>query len=260
MTWEMVTTAAPTRPMIVSVLHNDVAAIRIPGYVSPDICKLAVQGIHEHGIDYYENVYPPIGKIGITQFEHRFSPVKKRAYFDKAPGATAARRDAFKHSGDLTAQVIATVEQAWEYEASIAVEADSGEEYFAGLVRVMSRALLHMDWAPFDGPEWTIGKIAGQIAWNIYMQMPLQGGSTRVFRRPWEPADEAMKIPGSYGYNMELVNGCESVEILPKEGDLIFFNSRNFHEVLDAQGDIERLTNSSFIGWMKDTEQMIFWS
>lgn len=260
MTWQIVETQTLTHEMLRDLYDNEIGAIKVPGFVSPEICDLAMRGIYERGFDYYKDVVPKIGKIGITQFEHRYSQEKKKAYFDKAQIANEARQLSFQYSGDFLSKVMDLVNDGWNGKVGIAVEKETNKEYFAGLVRIMHRALLHLDWGPFDGPEWEIGKISAQIAWNIYVQMSDIGGEIVVYRRLWEPSDEALKIPDSYGYSPDLVKDCEYVELLPAQGDLVLFNSRNFHEVKQTNGEDERVTNSSFIGLMKDSNELIFWS
>jgi hypothetical protein len=260
MAWELITTQNLTHDLLAALFENRIGAIQIPNFVSVENSQLAIQRIYAHGIEYYENVYPRIGKIGITQFEHRYSPIKKQEYFIKALIAHATRKDFFKDSGDPLIKVLDVVQNAWGTSTDIAVEEDSGERYFAGLVRVINKALLHLDWAPFDAPEWTIGKISAQIAWNIYLQTGVEGGETIVYRRLWQPSDELHLLPNSYGYDHSLVEGCDFIRIHPMQGALVFFNSRNFHKVEMTEGETERISFSSFIGLMKPSQELVFWS
>ncbi|MBA2875584.1 2OG-Fe(II)-dependent halogenase WelO5 family protein [Thermaerobacillus caldiproteolyticus] len=262
-TWDVVETDKLSKKLLDGLLKGEIGAVRIPNFLSNETCEQALKGIKNYGIDYYEGVYPKIGKIGITQFEHRFSKDKKKEYFKKAPKANRARESIFRDSGDLLRKVIDFVSEAWEFDVDIAVEEETGESYFAGLVRVMSRALIHIDWAGgLDGlnPEWTIGKIHAQLAWNIYLQPSSAGGSTVVYQRQWRKSDEIYyKLKDSYGYDPEVVKNVDFVRIAPKQGELVFFNPQHYHEVQTTEGDTERITVSSFIGLMPNGN-LVFWS
>jgi hypothetical protein len=131
------------------------------------------------------------------------------------------------------------------------------DEYFAGLVRDVNVALLHLDFAPLDGPTWSVGNISSQLTWNIYLQSVDGGGDCQVYDRQWKLEDEQAKVPGSYRYDSQVVAGSQSVCLRPAVGDLTFFNSRNFHEVHPSAG--RRVTLSSFAGLIAP-DRLVLWS
>jgi carrier-protein-independent halogenase WelO5-like protein len=201
-------------------------------------------------MEYYKNIRPPIGRIGITQYEHMHGPDEKRTYFSKAGAANATRKAIFRQSGDLLEEVIATLQGAWREPVGIAVE-DTGEQYFAGLVRDIPVALLHRDWAPRDARGWAVGQISAQLTWNVYLQTSRSGGALVIYRRPYQESDECAKLAAdNCAFSAAMVQDCDLVEILPAPGELILFNARNYHEVRSTEGTIPRITASSFIGQM----------
>src|SRR3712207_509465 len=113
MAWEAVQTHRLTHDLLESLFANDIGAIRVPGFIPKPVCDLAVRGIHAFGIDYYKDVYPRIGRIGITQFEHQKDVQQKLEYFKKAPQADINRQEVFRQSGDLLITVITTIQEAW---------------------------------------------------------------------------------------------------------------------------------------------------
>lgn len=262
-TWDVVETKQLSKELLEDLLKGEIGAIRIPNFLSVEICEQALNGIQTYGIDFYEGVYPKIGKIGTTQFEHRFSEEKKKAYFNKAKEANMARQSIFRDSGDLLNKVMDFVANGWDYPVKLAVEEETGEPYFAGLIRVMSEALIHVDWAGgLDGlnPDWTIGKINAQLAWNIYLQPSSGGGATVVYQRPWRKVDEEYyKLKDSYGYDPAVVKNADFVKVTPEQGDLVLFSPQHYHEVEKTNGEIERITVSSFIGLMPN-KTLVFWS
>ncbi len=260
MSYNIVSTKDLTCDLLTRLFTNEVGAVRVPNFISTDVCQLAVQGIQAHGIGYYDGVYPRIGRIGITQNEHKNRPSGKRAYFANASASHNVRERVLQESGDLLFTVMEAVKAAWVNEVGLAFEENLDEYYFAGLVRVINRALLHFDWAQYDGRGWAIEQISAQLSWNIFLQVGAKGGATKIYRRLWQKSDEVYKIPDSYGYDSEVIEQCDVVEILPEQGELVFFNSRNFHEVEKTEGEEERITISSFIGLLEPANKLIFWS
>lgn len=256
--WGLVTSDKLDRSMLMQLFNNQIAGIVVPSYLSQDLLKSVVAGIQANGLDYYEGVDPAIGRIGITQFEHRHDEAGRAGYFASVQEADLRRSQLFPDGSDLLYRVLDTLAEAWDRSVSIARECD-GRPYFAGLVRVIGETLLHCDWAQLDAPGWSIGDVRAQISWNIYCLMPDYGGDTVVYHRQWVPETEQAHIPDSYGYDPRLIDKCQSVRIKPRQGQLVLFNSRNFHRVESSSGSTERITISSFVG-LKCGGELVLWS
>jgi hypothetical protein len=255
--WELATVEKLDEELLDALFDNDIAGIRVSDFLGRPALRAAVRGIEGHGMDYYADVEPPIGRIGITQFEHRHSEQRMAEYFAAAPDATARRRRIFADGVDPLEQVQASLRSMWPHQVRLAAEAD-GREYFAGLIRHISLGLLHCDWAPFDAPAWAIGTVSAQVSWNVYCQVSSEGGATLVYDRPWNEVAQRCAIEGSYGYTDDVVAGCRSVRLAPVAGDLIMFNSRNFHRIEHSSGG-HRLSVSSFVGRQPDGD-VVLWS
>lgn len=114
-----------------------------------------------------------------------------------------------------------------------------------------------MDYAPQDAKDWSIEGVTEQISWNLYLQSPRWGGEALVYDRAWQAGDERFRSAESYHYSHDVV-GDSIVKINPFiEGDLVFFNSRNYHSVTKSIG--QRLTMSSFVG-RKNDGRLVLWS
>lgn len=235
-----------------ALANGEIGALRVPGVASAVECAMFLAAAREQGFDYYVGVDPPIGKLGVTQFEHKTGG--KHDYFLNAPRAQRILQtissDSFSPLERITA-VLGSV-------APVMLGSETGEgDYFAGLIRYINQALLHVDWGPLDGPDWTIGSVQFQLSWNIYLDVPDVGGECLIYRRCWNPGDESAKLENSYGYDHSVVRGIDATQVRPIVGDLVIFNSKNFHEVLPGDGD--RVTVSSFIGYLPN-ERFILWS
>ncbi|MGH3873019.1 MAG: hypothetical protein ACRDSR_16185 [Pseudonocardiaceae bacterium] len=243
------------RELLEAVLANDVAAIRVPNFVTADVCTKSVAAIEAHGFSCYRNVEPPIGRIGITQYEHRTA---REEYFHEACGSNEARARLFSKTTDPVLLMIDALCEAWGSSVELAKEPD-GQSYFAGVIRIIGEALIHCDWAIHDAPDWAIGSISAQLTWNIYYTLSESGGETTVFKRPWTMDLEAFANAGDYGYSPMAVDGSDRQIIAPDRGDLLIFNSRNLHRVSQILGTGRRITASSFIG-RTPSDILVLWS
>lgn len=238
-----------------ALLRNEIPSIRISKFASEEECNKLALAIEKIGFDFYKNVLPPIGRIGITQFEHRNRD--KSEYFEAVKKAKETYEQVTSLSFDPLKRLMTILRQNASSKVQIAYENEAYGYYFAGLIRHINIALLHLDFAQLDAPNWAIENIISQLVWNLYVKAPSQGGVCKVYNRQWQPEDEKYRTPGSYGYDYSLVATSEVKHNIPLTGDLVIFNSRNFHEVVPAIG--ERITISSFIGKMPEGD-LVFWS
>jgi 2OG-Fe(II) oxygenase superfamily len=257
--WSVIRTDVLELNLLVALLKNEIGAIVLPNFVSSDICQEIIRGIYDNGIDYYKGKYPKVGKIGITQSEHKYSPSQKEEYFEKVPQANKVQQTIFGGNRNFLSDVIDVVKHAWGENVEIAFESSLKKEYFAGLVRVINKAMLHYDWAPLYDFGWETDKIVAQLTWNIYLQIGAKGGSTRVYRQFGQKEDLKYVEQGGY-FDSKVIAEADFIEILPEPGELVFFNSRNYHEVEQTAGESERITFSSFIGLLEETQVLMFWS
>lgn len=258
-TWKNLEIQGLTPHKLEELFKNQIPAIRVRNFLSVSQCERLVSAAEQLGFDYYENVTPPIGRIGITQFES--SQKEPETYFDKVKEACAKRDEVYSAAGtDVLESVIKVVRSVSSLQAGVAHDSLRGE-YFAGLIRQINQAHLHFDFAKFDAPGWHISGVEQQLSWNIYVSIPQRGGELVVHELPWEEEIyEKFLLPGhsgSYGFEKELVSNVRRVDITPEIGDLVVFNTRNFHEVKTGEG--KRISISSFFG-KHSNGKIVFWS
>lgn len=255
--WEFVTVDELSKDGLEAVFENEIAGLRIPGFVDAGTCRTAAQAINDHGFDYYEKLEPPLGRIGITQYEHIEN---KPPYFPRAIAAHAVREEIFAGTADPLALVLDAFNESWPGGAAVAREPGFGD-YFAGVIRITVGGIrMHCDWGPHDAPGWEIGTVCGQLAWNIFYDMTETGGETTVYRQPWTPELEEHADPSAFGYYLPAaVEHVQRQVNLPGRGELVIFSSRNLHTVAPALGDGVRISASSFVGLLPD-RSMALWS
>jgi len=140
---------ALSKENLMALFENRIAAIRIPNFATESDCNELVKSANRVGFDFYENVYPKIGRIGITQFELKD---RKHEYFQNAPQAITKIQNITSNGFSPLNKLSELIRGKCGLESEIAKEEE--KTYFAGLTRHINKALLHIDFGPFDGPDW----------------------------------------------------------------------------------------------------------
>jgi hypothetical protein len=243
--------------------HNKVPCLTVKNFLTISECDNLIQAADKTGLSYYEGVNPKIGKIGATQFE--YSGKNKNDYFKEAAHESLKKKKIYELSNIDPVQRVIDHFSHHGMIVKIAKNSETGEKYYTGLYRIFepgSSALLHFDYAPFDAKGWSIEDVKFQLAFNIYLKLPSSGGQLVIYNRPWKKEEcEKYRLEGSvgsYGFDEKLVEFSEKVEIFPEIGDLVFFNSRNFHCV--RPGNDYRFSISSFIGKKMSKKNLLLWN
>ncbi len=234
---------------------NEIPFIRIPRFATTEECEQLAYALEHAG--YRTVSYANVQRFGLSYYE--FRDAGKSAYFEAAQADKIRRQYVVQQAFDPLRRF---VELARKHNQPLhcAMEPE-GETYFAGAARKNTYPPWHTDSAPRKmPPDWCIACVTSQLSWNLYLQMPTapRGGTLRVANRQWQSQDEQFLIPQQDGLYTDLVvQGAEQVEIQPHIGDVLLFNSMNYHCVVPSLES--RLTMCAFLG---DTPQgtWIYWS
>lgn len=240
------------------LLDNRIAAIRIPGFASPDECKRFAAAAKQGNVQYY-NVADRIGFIGLAQYQYRWNKTKEEFLAD-VPKARADIEAVFANSFDPLTRLMERLRAVWPRDVDFARE--DGQPYFAGIIRSTSDKIdLHVDWAPVNSPDYAIGAIDGQLGWNFFAEELESGGHTTVHNHPWDPVVTPGEIPKSYGLDRSVVEGAPNFAYRATAGDVVIFNTRNPHEIAPgtAAPGGSRVSIGSFIGRMPD-RSLVLWA
>ena len=239
------------------LLDNRLAAIRIPGFASPEECRGFAAAARQGKMKAY-SVGRRIGYIGMAQYEYRWGRPKED-FFAAVPAAQRDVQDVLAASFDPIERLMGLLRAVWPSPVEIAREPMG--EYFAGIIRFAGEGVdLHADWAPLNAPGYAIGAIDGQLGWNFFAEELPEGGLTTLHNAPWNPEVAPGEIPPSYGLDRAVVAGAPSITYRPTAGDVVLFNTRNPHEISGGPpGQGDRISIGSFIGRMPDN-RLVLWS
>ncbi|MGB3435262.1 hypothetical protein [Achromobacter sp.] len=244
-----------TRRTFAGLLDGRIPFIRISNFASREECEALLASAMKEGFSPYRGVEPVIDRIGNTVFE--YNSISKHEYFEKNIELNRVQQRMFDGSFNPMERIIGLLQRQAQRSAGVAKNM-AGKPYYAGLVRRIEQGtLLHVDFAPGEQPGWEVADVREQLAWNLYLRVSgPKSGHTHIYERQWRPADDALK-EGVYGYNARVVVGAEEAIFAPTVGEVVIFNTRNFHYVEPARG--ERVSFTSAIGRLPSGE-LVLWS
>lgn len=238
--------------LLPKLASNEIAAIQIAQFLDRRDLDIVIENMGKQNIQWYENKENQQGRIGINATGFGYEAGGKQRYFDLTPEAAKSRDEIFKGASDPIDKIIKFFSSN-EYSAAIATEPDmQNAQYFAGLVRAMgAKSTLHFDYAPNQLPSWSVSDADVQYGLVLYLQMPTKGGELTVYNRLWQPEDEShnndIGQKGTYGFTEDFLVDTPHVTIMPKAGDLVVFNARNFHQIENIKSDKPRLGLTTFM-------------
>ncbi|MEU4496313.1 hypothetical protein AB0F96_23425 [Streptomyces sp. NPDC023998] len=235
------------------LLDGSVLAIRIPGFTAPaEAAHIAGRLAAHPSLSAYRNTAELV-RVGESHYETHdadgtTNPQALTEYLSNAERLMAEIRAA-------CAPYESPLDALWQgLDASYGLErAQIGDRpMFAGVCRVFpegSELLPHNDRLSRDAPGLPLGlELEAQLAANIYLQVPEQGGELELWDlRPDEEELAAWRAPGStYGADRALLPPPAS-ELRVAAGDLVLIDATRLHAV-SRQVRGARIGLSCFLG------------
>jgi hypothetical protein len=259
-------------PRTFEPLRNDTAAaVVVRGYLSAELALRYAHRILTVGgseIGPYANLSDDLRKIGRTLFEatdsrEALSSPRIQDYLDAAEGYR-------RKLSSITSEIGPWPMERIRHDLRRSLGAEPlrlmDREAFAGLVRIVAHGgqiKPHQDDLAQEFPELPFAARlsapgALQIAGNLYLQLPDDGGALQLWNRRLtrEELKNMRCRTSDYGIDETLV-GAPVVQYTPKLGDLIFFDSTKLHAVSSSRGR-ERVSISFFMGI--SPRETRFWS
>ena len=241
------------------LIDHKIPGIIVENFIDSKVCDIVSQRLEEmsfQGYDHLEGI--PVHQLGLCH--NQFAHDEKSVYFDKR---TEAHELVEKIYHDLNIDPVQMVMDAIEEKASrktTVFQEEGFGDYFAGAFRSFKgHGRLHADHAPSHiNAPWAVTEISKQLTWNLYYCMQQGGGELMIYDTIHTAENDKMKVEGDYYFPYEVLEREDHIKIIPKIGDLIIFNTQNFHEVLGIKVG-NRISQTSFIG-LRNDGSLGFWS
>jgi hypothetical protein len=253
-----VTASEFQRGQVADLAAGRCAAIQVTELLPPAVCEETLRALANVLFNSYdtERVYPPVMRFGVGVSDHRQNGLVADSYWD----AIDADRQTWLDLG-LSFDPFKLCRDALgaNWPNAVAVGRRGDQEMGSGVAREPNQGfIVHFDDASreFSGNLLDTNLVA-QFAFNLYLSVPKVGGETVVWRHLWHPADEAFRLPHSYGYDEAVVGDADSFELRPTVGGALLFNPRNFHAVRPSL-DARRIALGFSVG-LSDTGELLTW-
>ncbi|QZO15128.1 2OG-Fe(II)-dependent halogenase WelO5 family protein [Pseudoalteromonas piscicida] len=235
------------------LLDFKIPGIIIKNFISPDICKEVSNRLIAKefaGYDHLNNI--PVHQLGLCH--NQYAHEEKKEYFSKRDAAEEEIKEIYR---DLDINPVTKLIQLLndKLDLNVGIYEENGfGKYFAGAFRSFKgHGRLHADHAPSHiNQEWAVTELVKQLTWNIYYCIyEKQGGELVIYDTIHTAENDHMKVENEYYFPYEVLEREAHIKVRPEVGDLIIFNTQNFHEIL-GQPDGNRISQTSFMGLTKD--------
>ena len=250
-----------TSENIILLAKGEIMAIQVKNFYPKDIAEKATKRVNHNGVNYYLNA-PDIGRVGMAFYETDLDPNIVNQYYAIAMKNLSVARKIFSPYLSPIDKLRLDLQEIWISGANI--ENLHDKKMFVGLFRKIEAGvsmLPHRDDVRVDsGYSLKSLEIEGQIAANIYLQMPHHnGGDLELWDLTLSENEfNELREPGSYGITRDKLPAPTCI-VRPEVGDLVLFNARRIHAVSQSPDD-ERLSVSCFIGYRDRKQPLTYWS
>ena len=227
---------------------------KIPGILVKEFIKPET---YQTVAERLESIYGHMDDIPVNQqvmCHNRYSHMKKSIYFFKKKKAEQEVKDIYKGLCiNPVNMVIEALKTGTNRSVSIYQEEGFGE-YFAGAFRSFKgHGKLHVDHAPSHiKHNWTVTKLLRQLSWNIYYtNYQGDGGELIIYDTIHTKENDQLKVEDDYYFPYKVLESRIHCIVKPEAGDLVIFNTQNFHEIL-GHSNGSRISQTSFIGLNAD--------
>jgi hypothetical protein len=257
--FQVLTASEFRREQIADLAAGRCAAIQVPGLFTVEVCEEILTALKKIEFEAYDaaRVQPIVFRCGVGISDHRIDGRLDDSYW-LALQVAEEMWSSLDLSYDVFARCREALRAGWRDE--VVLGRHEGRPLGAGVVREPNGGFqVHYDDVLrefvvdlLDSP------LIAQFAFNLYLEVPDAGGETVVWRHRWHPADEAFRLPHSYGYDRAVVGDVESFELRPSVGGALLFDPRNYHAVAPSFGG-RRLALGFAVG-LDDRGRLLTWA
>ncbi|MEM6500961.1 MAG: 2OG-Fe(II) oxygenase [Cyanobacteria bacterium P01_C01_bin.89] len=250
--WKSFNAYPLTEENLYGLIKNTIPLIRVPKFGTDQEAEELAERFLQFAAR--SNSVKTVTRMGISQYEQGTVGGKDN-YFRRVEGAWSNLITVCKTTFNPTVKVMGLLR---EYFADVDILTEEGYgRYFAGVAKLRTgETPVHSDFPLLGATDWAIAKMEAQLSWNFYLRIPAQGGELRIWDKLWQVEDDRLLEKGTYYHDEKIISDIPSITIKPVLGELILFNSRNYHTVLPAQN---RIAMGSWISLMPD-ESLRLWS
>lgn len=234
------------------LIEHKIPALIKRDFIAKDVCGIVAKRLEALKFENYDHLKDiPVHQVGLCH--NQWANDDPSVYFGKKEEAQKTI-DQIYQGLDINPvhHVIEYLAQNCNRQVGVFEEPGYGP-YFAGAFRSFKgHGKLHVDHAPSHiNKPFAVTEITKQFTWNIYYSLQGEGGELVIYDTIHTPENEKQKVSGDYYFPYSVLESNDCIRIKPHVGDLILFNTQNFHEILGNK-NASRISQTSFMGLKKD--------
>jgi hypothetical protein len=241
------TASALSGPLVSALLHNEIAAVNVPGFFAAEATQKLAAFLREQTFERWDGTDMFFG-LGIPRNTMMVSAAECLRYFDAARPAMHALRKAAGGVSPID-RLRLELDELWAPGAQISTANPFGRKMLAGLARCMrpegmlgtrtkQDGLIHVDASPF------LSASHGGFTANVYIEMPAAGGELCVWPVSLTDAESAAERAVAFllgnSFDSPLMDEVQATllrllpspcVLRPAPGSLVMFNAGRPHAV-----------------------------
>jgi hypothetical protein len=246
---------------LTGLLDHSVDAVVVPNWFTAEACLAIAERIKQS--QYYSAYpdYPTVGRLGQELFECATEGDLARYQADALTLIRDMRRLSHPYISPVD-RLRLELDDIWANGCNLAKLGE--KKTFAGVVREYqetSSAEPHCDVIAWDilPSRRHQTAVINQIAANVYLKTSQSGGEIQLWDE-WPTQSSYNMAHNSEGIGLDNKKiPPPKLEIAPRQGDLILFNSMRIHSVKEIKSGV-RMTWACFIGYSGPEAPLVVWS
>ena len=246
-----------------ALIAGDIPAIHLKHFATATECAQFCTALLEQDIQQQAAHTSPMNLIG-SNFAN-FRGHNKAEYFATVETSYADIAKLTQVSFNPLQRMLDRLNTIWPDSVNIAEEPGYGHYFAGGVKSRVNGSQLHFDYVPLLRPDFQIGQIVDQLAWNLYLAMPATTGHTTIYNAPIA-AQRATQTASSWNNKLSLdhVADKQHYTFHGQVGEVVLFNTRYPHTIVVDEPEINesgelRTQIGSFIGRLANNN-LILWS
>lgn len=240
---------------------GDLAYVRVPDFIPAQSASRLATRLTAAGQRSYYAKAPQVAKIGSAFFDSNNDVHCRHHYHNQVASYPGFLEQVCAEEPSPLNVVLAWLRE--RLSSGVTAEALDGQPMSAGLFRILEAGGHigpHQDSLQVDAPAaLTPRKMVGQLALNLYLELPATGGELLIWNHSFTPEEYARRqLMGSPDIDSRFIKAPDFV-LTPQPGELIFINSTHLHAVAAVKQGC-RVTFALFLGYYGQERAWTVWN
>lgn len=232
------------------LLRGEIPAIVVKNFYDDEQCQKIIKRIKSSNLSNFQD--RKLMHIGPFLMEYS---TRKKEYFESAKKSRKTIHEIFSGIKKPNIRLQEIMRQ------TISIANDMQERYSECIIRIHHKGKeipIHKDNVSYEGNEFNIAKINGQLSCVIHIQESKKGGKLVIYDKQWSRKDERFRDI-DFGYTSSVIEDTNYIKLNDiMNGDAVIINTNFYHRITRIQGNNPRISVGMFMGIYND--KIVTWA